>query len=88
MATQLDQTHMIHFETVGEPQIVSFPVPEDFSNMDLSSRILYVSDRLKSLESGYPLEKGNLIRRTSLARIEGDKFLYSIVYMTVLENDY
>jgi hypothetical protein len=56
--------------------------------MDLPSRILYVADKLKSLESEYPLEKGKLVRHTSLARIEAKRFSYSIAYITVLDNDY
>lgn len=79
---------MIDLEGLGDRKFISFPIPDDFNNMDLSSRILYVADKLKSLESEFPLAKGKLTRHTSLAKIEGDKFSYSVIYVTTLDDEY
>ena len=88
MSPQLNRVDVIDLEGFGDQKFISFPIPDDFSNMDLSSRILYVADKLKSLESEFPLEKGKLTRHTSLAKIEGNKFSYSVIYVTTLDNEY
>ncbi len=69
-------------------QVISIDIPEDFVQRDLISRIQYVAEELKSQEAEYPMDKGKLIRHTSLIKVEGGKFHYAVTYVPYVDSEY
>jgi hypothetical protein len=88
MRSQLERVEMINYGDIPEPKFISVPIPDDFFSMDVQSRILYVADKLKTLESEYTDEQGSLIRHTSLVKINQGKLVYSVEYVPLLDNEY
>jgi hypothetical protein len=91
MAMKANATHLrdpIDFGGSSEPEFISIPIPDDFHEMDLNNRITYVANELRSLESKFNFDRGELIRHTSLVRIEDGKFMYSVEYVPVMDNEY
>lgn len=80
--------NVIEFEEIYEPQFISIPIPDDFYEMDLNSRIIYIGNELRSLESKFHQDKDKLMRHTSLVRIEGGEFIYSVGYIPIVDNEY
>jgi hypothetical protein len=88
MKTQLEENDSVDHGMATGPEFVSITMPYDFGKMDESRRILHISNELKSLESRYPVEKGRFIRHTSLVKIEDRRFLYSIDYVPLQDDEY
>ncbi len=87
MKTKSNQGHPLGPE-VPEPHVVTIEVPDDFDEMNLNSRIVYVADGLKSSESRYPDCKDSLRRHTSLVKIGKGGFSYLIEYLPIVDSDY
>ena len=87
MRSQLDRVETINYGDIPDPKFISVPVPDDFLSMNLQSRILYVADKLKSVESDYVEERGSLIRHTSLVKINRGRIVYSVEYVPLLDNE-
>lgn len=88
MRSQTDHMDTQDLGTVPEPTLIRVHIPKGFQDMDLNSRIEYMANELKSLESEYPAEQGSYMRHTSLARIEGDEILYLVEYVPVMDSEY
>jgi len=87
MKTKANQAHAPG-EEIPEPRLVTIAVPEDFSRMNLNSRIVYVADGLKSSESQYPDCKESHRRHTSLVKLGKKEVSYLIEYLPIVNSDY
>ena len=88
MKSQVNHARIIEFEGASSPEFIAIPLPDNFSRMDLSSRISYIANELKALEPSYPVERENLRRFTSLTRIGEGKATYSVEYLPIPDSDY
>jgi hypothetical protein len=88
MKSQLNPVDMVHLDAVGEPELIAVELPEDFSQMDTGDQIEYIADQLRALEAHHPVQKGELVRQTSLVKIEKGRLIYSISYTQVMDSEY
>ena len=88
MEAQVDTVQIGTFDDVRGPRQISIPIPEDFRTMDVSSRIHHIAEALRSLESQYPADNGDMIRRTTLVKVENGNLVYEIDYIPLVDSEY
>ncbi len=88
MRSQAQNVELASLEGVSSPVLVTVPIPANFRKMDLTDRIEYIAQELKTLESKYPAERQTLKRHTSLVRIGEGKLTYSVEYLPIPDDDY